>query len=197
MIESTTRVTPLGHIDDAAPRPRPDRIAVWMCERPFLGLLDLRLDPADRAALQAANRILQIELPLVPNRAIEGDGLAALWLGPDEWLVVNDRGAELAVEGRLNDALRGQTFAVTNVTDACTTIELAGRHAGDVLRKGSGLDIHPREFAPDHCAQTTLAKARIILWQRDETPTYYLFVDRSYAEYLWHWLEDAAREFGA
>ncbi len=53
----------------------------------------------------------------------------------------------------------------------------------------------PRVFAPGHCAQSGLAKARILLRQIDATPRFEVFVERSHAEYLWLWLKDAAQEF--
>ena len=33
-------------------------------------------------------------------------------------------------------------------------------------------------------------------YQTDEVPSYELYVQRSFAEYLWLWLEDAALEYG-
>jgi sarcosine oxidase subunit gamma len=64
------------------------------------------------------------------------------------------------------------------------------------MMKGCSLDLHPREFGPGRCAQSTLAKAQIILHQLDDGPTYDLYVARSFAEYLWAWLEDASLEYG-
>jgi hypothetical protein len=30
----------------------------------------------------------------------------------------------------------------------------------------------------------------------DEAPSFHLYTRRSFSDYLWHWLEDAAREYG-
>ena len=54
------------------------------------------------------------------------------------------------------------------------------------------LDLHPRAFAPGRCARASLAKTVVLIHQTDDQPTFDLYVDRSYAEYLWQWLEDAA-----
>jgi sarcosine oxidase subunit gamma len=64
-----------------------------------------------------------------------------------------------------------------------------------VLAKGFPLDLHPRRFASGTYAQSLLAKAQIILWQRDARPTYWLFVRRSFAAYVADWLLDASFEF--
>ena len=47
-----------------------------------------------------------------------------------------------------------------------------------------------------HCAQSHLAKAAITLHQTDDGPAFDLYTRRSFADYLWRWLEDAAREYG-
>ena len=105
-------------------------------------------------------------------------------------------GREAALVEALRQSLQGHRAAVTDVSDGRTIIEIAGRHARDVLAKGCGLDLHDRVFAPGQCAQSGLAKARILLRQLDLAPSYQIFVQRSHAEYLWLWLKDAAREYG-
>ncbi|MGQ0664813.1 MAG: sarcosine oxidase subunit gamma [Pseudomonadota bacterium] len=192
MVEDAHRRSPLGHL--AAPRPRPDG-ALWLCERPFMGLVDLRLAPGDPALLGPAQRALGLELPLEANRSASGAGVSALWLGPDEWLIVTESGGEAGVAANLRAALAGRPAAVTEVGDGRTTIEIGGARARDVLRKGCLLDIHPRVFAPGACAQTGIAKARVILRLIDARPCFHILVDRSYAEYLWRWLADAGLEF--
>ena len=112
-------------------------------------------------------------LPAEPNTAAGKGERRALWLGPDQWLVVTPSGAE----GR-------------------AVIGLAGAHARDVLAKGCPLDLHPRAFGPGRCAQSTLAKALVILHQLSDRPSYDIYVERSFADYLWTWLEDAAAEHG-
>jgi sarcosine oxidase subunit gamma len=84
---------------------------------------------------------------------------------------------------------------VVNTTDARTTIRIHGTHARDILMKGCPLDLHPREFGPGQCAQTIVAKADVLIHQRDDVPTYDIYVLCSFARYLWDWLVDAAKEF--
>ena len=77
-----------------------------------------------------------------------------------------------------------------------TVITIQGPHARGVLAKGCSLDLHPRVFSPGLCAQTLVAGVGAIIRQIDEKPSYDLIVRRSLAEYLAHWLEDAAQEYG-
>ena len=96
---------------------------------------------------------------------------------------------------RLSEAVRGRHGAVTEVSDGRTVICLSGARAREVLAKGCGLDFHPRVFGPGRCAQSALARAPVIVHQTDEGPSYELYVDASFAAYLWAWLEDAAGEY--
>jgi len=36
----------------------------------------------------------------------------------------------------------------------------------------------------------------VLIHQVSDAPAYELYVLRSFADYLWRWLEDAAREYG-
>ena len=114
-------------------------------------------------------------------------------------MMVGPPGSEGAIAEGLLGALEGQHAAITDVTEGRTVIGLAGRNARDVLMKGCPLDVHRREFKPGDCAQSVLAKATIILHQTAEAdggPAYDIYVERSFADYLWTWLEDAALEYG-
>jgi sarcosine oxidase subunit gamma len=64
------------------------------------------------------------------------------------------------------------------------------------LAHGCSLDIHPRVFGPGQCAQTLLARVPVIIHQRGDEPSFDIYVQRSLAEYLWSWLEDAAQPYG-
>src|SRR3546814_8163491 len=102
--------------------------------------------------------------------------------------------------GALRTALVGMAATVLDLSDARTVIRLAGFGAPDVLARGCSLDLHPRSFAPGAVAQSTIAKAGVILHQvdgpeREGGPVYDIYVARSFAEYLWLWLADAAAEY--
>jgi sarcosine oxidase subunit gamma len=55
----------------------------------------------------------------------------------------------------------------------------------------------PPQFGSGACAQSLLAKAQVILWRRDDQPTYWIFVLASFAIYLAGWLLTALRGFDA
>ena len=162
----------------------------------FLGQLLLR-GSGDGPFRMAAVGALMTALPLEPNRSSEREGMRVLWLGPDEWLVVAAEEKLGGLARALAEQLAGQSFALVDVSEARAVIGLAGPAVRDVLSQGTSLDLHPRAFAPGHVAQTLLARMPVILHQRSAEPHYDIYVQRSLAEYLWRWLEDAAHDCGA
>jgi methylglutamate dehydrogenase subunit D len=58
------------------------------------------------------------------------------------------------------------------------------------------IDLHPRAFATDFAAATSVAHIAVLLWQVDDRPTYEFAVPRSYALSFWHWLHASAGEYG-
>ncbi len=169
--------------------------AVRLAEVPFLSQVNVRLDAKGPAA-DAVRLALGVPLPVAPNTMVRGGGLAALWLGPDEWLVVGPPGASGGLEARLRGAVGGAHAAVTDVSAQRTTVLVAGPRGRDLLAHGISLDLHPRSFGPGRCAQTLLARARIVLAARDEPrPGFWVLVRSSFAGYLAEWLLDAAAEY--
>ena len=165
--------------------------AVVLKEISPFAMVDLRLDPADDIALNGVQRLLALELPLTPGKARRNGQRVAWWFGPDQWLIVAPPADAQVLMPALIDAAR----SAVDVSDLRAEFELAGPRAADVLRKGCGIDLHPRAFAVGDCALTSLARVRIALRQIDERPAYRLLVERSVAPYLWAWLLDAMREF--
>ena len=194
MASTEHRRTPLHHLAgrlDAASEPA-ERIR--LTEMAFLTQLTLRLG-ADTTAAEAAEQILGVTLPTAPNTTSASNDLQALWMGPDEWLLLAPDGAAERLREELEDALDGHHASVVDVSAQRTVIELAGADARDVLRKGCSLDLHPRAFAPGRCAQSTLARAQVTLLARSDEPAYWVLIRASFADYLAEWLLDASAEY--
>lgn len=173
----------------AAAEPRD--AGAWLSELPLRVCFNLRgqATPEVRTIL---SQHTGCGLPMQAMDSARRGALSALWLGPDEWLLVGG-GDDLGT--RLEAAFRGHFVTLTDVSDAYAIVRLAGPAARDVLAKGCGLDIHDSVFPPGKVARSLLAQAEAIL-HRTATETFDIYVARSYADYLWRWLEDAGREFG-
>ena len=169
---------------------------VMLAESPIRGLLVLRGDSAGAEFRSTVSAVLGLDPVVEPLTAARKRDVSMLWLGPDEWLVVTpDRRAE-RIERTLRDALEGQHAALTDVSHSRTVLALCGPDARAVLAKGCPLDFHPRVFGPGRCAQSRLAKCQVLIHQTNAAPAFDIYVQRSFAEYAWTWLEDAGQEFG-
>lgn len=163
-----------------------------MREVPFVAQVNLRADPTDVKLMNRLASVLGFPLPLIPN-TVSGDiERHALWLGPDEWLVIGPPGSEDGLERRCRDALERATGAVVDVSANRTIVEMQGLAARVVLEAGCAIDLHPRAFRAGSCAQTLVARTGVILHQLTDEPLYRLFVRPSFAIYLATWLRDAA-----
>lgn len=145
---------------------------------------------------KAVEGVLGVRPPLESGMSARNGDRTLLWLGPDEWLaVLPDEGRE-EVLSRLRDALAPLHVAVVDVSHSRAVVELSGAHARSVLQKGCHLDLHPSRFRAGSVAQSKFARCHVLLHQTDDAPAYDLYIQRSFARYLWSWLEDAAAEFG-
>lgn len=174
----------------------PGEAGVTASERPFLGHLNLRGDAGDPRFPAAVASVLGVALPVAANTVNESPEATVYWLGPDEWLAVvaGDRAA--AVESNLRAALAGMRSAVTDVSSGQTLVVLRGPAVREVLAKGCPLDLHPKLFRKGMCAQSHLAKAALLIRPTGEGDAYEIVFRRSFADYVWAWLEDAAAEYG-
>jgi sarcosine oxidase subunit gamma len=195
MVEPYLRQSPLAHLGlDRRAVPSAGDATVALSEQRFRRLAILRGSPGSTKLKKGVKDSLGISLPSANTAAAGGDH-AALWLGPDEWLVIAPADAPSPFDA-LVEALTGQHAAVVDVSDARACISVAGSRARDLLAKGCPIDLHPRAFGPGRCAQTLLAKANVLVHQTDDVPSFDLYMGRSFADYVWRWLEDAAREYG-
>lgn len=176
------------HADELAAGSR--KGVVTLRELPLLAQVSLRV--ADEATRRACGAALGVPLPTVGTATGDGDR-SALWLGPDEWLVVGTTGNDAQLVAALRSATAEAHASVVVVSSARTVLELAGPGARDVLDGGCRLDLHPRSFGPGSCAATNVAQAAVLLHQT-APETYRLFVRSSYAWYLAAWLLDGMSE---
>jgi sarcosine oxidase subunit gamma len=200
MVEAYLRRSALAHLSLPA-RAEGDKehrgaAGVWLAERPHRAQVNLRGNAADPSFLAAVRGAVGVELPTTPNRTSAAGEAKALWLGPDEWLLVGPGGRQAEWVSALRRALDGQHAAVIDWSEARTAIAISGPKARDLMAKGTPLDLHPRAFAPGQCAQSVFAKTTMILDQIDDGPTYELYVLNSFADYLWAWLTRAGEEYG-
>ncbi len=133
---------------------------------------------------------------------------ATLWLGPDEYLLLD---AAPAADSEFLSRLEGARSADASGTDPAGdaapvsgalveishrqfALEVHGPHAEHILCGACPLDLELGEFPVGMCTRTVLAKADIVLWRTRED-TFHLEVGRSFAGYVGALLRAIASEF--
>lgn len=123
-------------------------------------------------------------LPAEPNTWSSIDEATdALWLGPDEWLVVS------SVSRDAVDAAFGGAASLVDVSANRVLIDLRRDDAYEprvLFEQGCSIDLDPRSWTEGMCAQTLLARVQVILQERDNGTR--VFVRPSFANWLVDWL---------
>lgn len=159
-----------------------------------------RLEPASRYVLRVncahasiISGIFGVPIPKTPCRAEVVIPRAALCLGPDEWLLITEDGAQALVETAFASISEQITFSLVDVSHRNVAIEMRGPAAMHVLSTGCPLDLDPLCFPPGACTRTLFGKCEIVLWRTQPT-TFRVEFWRSYADYVWQLLDFASAD---
>jgi sarcosine oxidase subunit gamma len=160
------------------------------------------LPPAMRFVLHGDERVRAAAAPVwgvdcaeEACRARVQGARAALWLGPDEYLLIgSDEGTRDGALAALENALVQVPHALVDISHRQFALEVSGPHATAILSGGCPLDLDLGEFPVDMCTRTVLAKAEIVLW-RTRDDAFHIEVWRSFAGYVTGLLGEIAAEF--
>jgi sarcosine oxidase, subunit gamma len=150
----------------------------------------LRGEPA---VMAAAGEVLGLSLSMPPCRASAQGTRSALWLGPDERLLLADEASAADTAARLGEALRDRPHSLVDVSHRQVAFAISSTQAAAVLAAGCPLDLDADAFPPGMCTRTVLAKAEIVLWRRTDD-SFHVEVWRSFAAYVSGLIAEAARE---
>jgi sarcosine oxidase subunit gamma len=152
--------------------------------------------PASRIALRAPqksraalSRSLGLKLPEGPKATAASGSRAALWLGPDEWLVLDAADTDMLSILRPLTALH----SAVDVSHRNQAIMVAGPGAETALNAGCPLDLSLAAFPAGAATRTLLGKAEIVLW-RTGAETFRVECWRSFADYCFTLLTEGARD---
>ena len=142
---------------------------------PFLAQVDLRVDPEHADLAPYA-------LPLEPDTAWHDEHHAALWLGPDEWLILGPVDTAPQIVTELETAFADVHRSVVDASANRVAIALTSDDRLELLSHVCSLDLDPRVWTAGRCAQTILGRAQVILVERDRTTP--VLVRPSFADYV-------------
>ena len=140
-------------------------------------------------ALAEAKKILGIALPTKPKTSVVKGELHCLWIGPDEWLVVDAEGS--ALPAKFEKAGNAKIAAV-DVSHRNTAILVSGPRAADAINSGCPQDLSLAAFPVGAASRTLIGKAEMILYRTGENE-FRVECWRSFSDYVWKYLVDAVK----
>jgi sarcosine oxidase subunit gamma len=185
--------SPLQHFNLAEKAVKMDASqGVWANELPLLAYINLRGNSQNTAFTVAVASVLGESLPTLPCKLIHATWGYIYWLSPDEWLLVCSRENNIDLQRTLKTALMGIHSQVIDNSGGYTTVCLQGKHANDVLQHCTVYNLHA--LAPNNVVGTTFGKTSVWLHRQDNG--YQLIIRRSFADYIWRYLERATTPYG-
>jgi len=163
-------------------------------ELPYVDKINLRLDPNNNDYMSICGKILGAVLPTKPNTYVQNEKVKIIWLGPDEWMVINDQENELFI--KLKNELGDIEASVTNISENRTIIRLSGKKIITLLSKFLVLDLEKNLGNQLSCAQTFFVKVPILLIRNNDNnqiPVIDIFTNRSHANYIYNLLVDGTK----
>lgn len=144
---------------------------------------------ADQEALAGLSSALGLPLPNAPKASTQKANRLALWLGPDEWLVIDEDEADLMTPLKAS----GEIHAATDVSHRNIGLLIEGRDAVATLNGACPLDLSLKTFPIGSAARTVFGKIEIVLYRGGEN-SFRLECWRSFADYAFGMLKHSAED---
>jgi sarcosine oxidase subunit gamma len=170
--------------------------AVRVAEAGLRGMVTLRADLGAGRVAKAVKSAAGVEVPGVRKAALAG-GRGALWMSPDELLLLVPYSDAPATVAGLTKALDGIHHLAADVSDARAVFRMTGEldTIREVLAKLTPADLSPAAFGEGEVRRTKLGQVAAAFWIEDDGITLVSF--RSVAAYVFDLLSNAAeREVG-
>jgi sarcosine oxidase subunit gamma len=146
---------------------------------------------APQESLAALSSALGVTIPNAPKTSGSKAGRSVLWLGPDEWLVIDENGANLMALL----AGSGVVHSATDVSHRNVGIVVSGPGAELTLSSGCPQDVSLQAFPVGACTRTLFGKAEIVIY-RAEDDTFRVECWRSFADFVFGLLAEGAEDAG-
>jgi sarcosine oxidase, subunit gamma len=148
--------------------------------------VSLRTDPSNATDLSKA---LGLDLPLAPKTsASNGRGRLAAWLGPDEWLIIDETGDPLA------DLAKAKVLhSAVDISHRNTAILLSGDGARGTLEAGCPQNLSDTAFPIGAASRTVMGKMEVVIIRTGETE-FRVECWRSFSDYAFRFLSEAAKD---
>jgi sarcosine oxidase, subunit gamma len=138
----------------------------------------------DATARAAAAAIWGVPFSNAPCRANTTGARATLWLGPQEFLLLDEASSNTGETLAALEAISSRLpCSVVDVSQRQLGWEISGARAETILAGACPLDLDPAHFPIGMCTRTLFGKAEILLWRREDQQ-FHLECWRSFAGYV-------------
>ena len=147
--------------------------------------------------ITAIGKNLNMILPTEANTSTSGEALTALWLSPDEWMLISnktiseDTNTYEVEDNLINNISKTKLGAITDVSDQFVMINIKGSKVFDLFATGSPFNFNEFKNKKGAVVQTILSHIDVII-HLTEINDVNLLVRRSFSEHLHSWLNDSA-----
>jgi heterotetrameric sarcosine oxidase gamma subunit len=127
-----------------------------------------------------------------PLKVSSNSDTRILWYGPKNWFLISTKKELLK---NIYDTFDENDFAVTDLSNSRSVIELTGENSKEVLKKGCPFNFN--ELTKKTCANSLYNGIAVTVDMIDNNPDKIrIFTLRSFGESLYHSITDASLEFG-
>ncbi|NKB50686.1 MAG: sarcosine oxidase subunit gamma [Rhizobiaceae bacterium] len=152
--------------------------------------------PASRISFRATpkgakdfGKTLDLDLPVKPGQSTSKSTLSALWIGPDEWLIIDTKNPIDKLMPRRENA----NFCATDISHRNVAFIVSGNGAENTLCASCPRDLSLSAFPVGSASRTIFGKAEVVLLRTGKT-SFRLECWRSFSPYVWDLLVDGAHD---
>ncbi|ANT53489.1 sarcosine oxidase subunit gamma [Mesorhizobium amorphae] len=147
---------------------------------------------APEASLAALSKALGVTLPTKPKTSATKAGRTALWLGPDEWLIIDEAGKDPLADCAKVAALH----SAVGISHRNVAFSVTGPAAAAAINGGCPQDLSLEVFPVGAASRTILGKSEIVLL-RSGPDAFRVECWRSFSDYVFTLLSEAASDAAA
>ena len=140
-------------------------------------------------AVDALSRALGVTLPTRPKTSATANGIIALWLGPDEWMLIGPEGTDFVGLAAKAEVLH----SAVDISHRNIAIMVSGPGARVTINSACPHDLTEASFPVGACTRTVFGKMEVVLY-RESGETWHVECWRSFADYCFGMLAEGAAD---
>ncbi len=147
-------------------------------------------------SLKDAGAAFGVDLPVKPLGSATADKRAALWMGPDEWILLAPEDELQSVFDSIETKLGDQPHALVDISERSEAIIVSGEKAVWLLNTGIFVDFSLEAFPVGTVTRTIFHKSPVLVW-RTGPDAFVIDAWVSFMDYVAGLLVQSARELEA